>query len=102
MVISAQESIDKLRHLLEKQIEAVRKGDFSCFDELAGQSDAAMSEIAQIDVSERRKSAEQFKSLMDLYKKLELMLSAAKDTVGKQMNQIGQSRKTMQVYKNNE
>ena len=102
MNLNIEENINKLQYLLEKQIEAVRKGDFVNFDELAIKADAAVAELAKIDASGKKQFAGQLKSLTDLYKKLELVLSAAKDSVGKQINQIGKSKKTMQVYKNNE
>ena len=93
--------LDNLQSLLEKQIEMARRSDFRCVEALAEQADSIVEKIVNIKTFEQPEFDGQREHLTKLYKKLELILAAGKDSVGKQLKQVGNVRKTLKAYRNN-
>ncbi len=93
--------LDNLQSLLEKQIEMARRSNFRRVEALAGQADSIVEKIVKTKVFEQPGFDSRREHLTKLYKKLELIITAGKDSVGKQLRQVGNVRKTLQVYHNN-
>jgi len=93
--------LDNLQSLLERQIEMARRGNFGQVELLAEQADSIVEKIVKTKVFEQPGLNSRHEHLIKSYKKLELMLAAGKDAVGKQLQQIGNVRKTFKVYRSN-
>ena len=93
--------VDDLQGLLEKQIEMARRGNLRRVEALAEQADSVISKIAQVKTPEQPDLIRQRQRLTELYKQLELMLSANKDNIARQLRQTKGIRKTLQAYRNN-
>jgi hypothetical protein len=93
--------LDNLQSLLEKQIEMARKGNFRRVEALAEQAGSIVEKIVKIKPFGQPEFDGRRKHLSKLYKKLELMLAAGKDSVAKQLRQAGNARKTLKAYRNN-
>ena len=93
--------LDNLQSLLEKQIEMARRSNFRCVEALAEQADSVIEKIVKINPFGQPELDGQRKQLVKLYKKLELILAAGKDSVGRQLRQMGNVRKTFKAYRNN-
>jgi hypothetical protein len=92
--------LDNLQSLLEKQIEMARRSDFRCVEMLAEQANCIVEEIAKAKCFEKPEFDGRREHLTKLYKKLELMLTCGKDSVGSQLRQVDNVRKTLDVYHN--
>jgi hypothetical protein len=93
--------LDSLQSLLENQIEMARKGNLRHVEALAEQADSVVEKIVKTKTFAQPEFDSRRKHLVKLYKKLELMLAAAKASVGGQLRQMGNFRKTLKVYRNN-
>lgn len=93
--------LDDLQSLLENQIEMARKSNFRRVEALAEQADSVVKEIVKTNAFEQPGADFQREHLTKLYQKLELILTAGKDSVGKQLQKIGNVRKTIRAYRNN-
>lgn len=93
--------LDNLQSLLEEQIEMARRGNFRRIETLAEQAGRVVEKIVKTKAFGQPEFDGGRKHLVKLYKKLELILAANKDSVGKQLRQVGNGRKTIQVYRNN-
>ncbi len=93
--------LDDLQALLEKQIRMARKGNFRRVELLAEESGLVAEKIAQIKLFAQPKFDDRRAHLLKLYKQLELILAAGKASVGGQLRQVGDVRKTLKVYQNN-
>ena len=90
-----------LQSLLEEQIELARRSDIAGIEVLAEKANSAVSKIAQITTPEQNDFIGQRQRLTKLYKQLELMLTANKDNIARQLRQTKDTRKTLQAYRNN-
>ena len=93
--------LDNLQSLLEKQIEMARRSNFRRVEALAEQANSVVEKIVKIKAFEQPGFDGQREHLTKLYEKLELILAAGKDSVGKQLRQVGNVRKTLSAYRNN-
>ena len=93
--------LENLQSLLEEQIEAARRSNFRRVETLAGQADSIVEKIVKTKVLEQSRFDSRREHLTKLYKKLELILTAGKNSAGKQLRQVGNVRKTLHVYHNN-
>jgi len=91
--------LDDLQGLLEKQIEMARKGNLRRVEALAAQADSIVAGIVQTRVLQQPEFDDRREHLTKLYKKLELVLAAGKDAVGRQLRRVGSGRKTLQAYR---
>lgn len=91
--------LDDLQGLLEKQIEMTRRGNLRRVEALAEQADAIVARIVQTRVLQQPEFDGRREHLTKLYKKLELMLTAGKNAVSRQLRRIGSGRKTLQAYR---
>lgn len=92
---------DNLLSVLERQIKAARRGNFSLVEALAEKADSIVEKIIKTKTLEQPQFNGRREQLMKTYKKLELILAAGKDSVGKQLRQIDNGRKILHVYRNN-
>ena len=93
--------LDNLQVLLETQMEMARKGDFRRVEALAEQADSVVEKIVKTTTFAQPEFDGRRKHLVKLYKKLELILAAGKESVGRQLRQVGNVRKTLHAYRNN-
>ena len=91
--------LDELQHLLNRQIESVRKGDFRTSEALAGKLNAIVDELVRTKVLEQAEFRGQFERLAKTYRQVTLMVAAEKGRLGKQLKQVGQARKTLRAYR---
>jgi len=92
--------LDNLQNLLEQQIELARKGNYNTIEALAKQAGPSVEKIAKIKSFGRPEFDNRRKHLLELYKKLELMLVAEKTSVKKQQKQVDNVRKILNAYRN--
>jgi hypothetical protein len=92
--------LDDLQNLLEKQIEMVRRSDFSRIESLAEQAGLYIEKITDRKYLEQPEFVERREHLTQLYRKLELMLISSKDSIADQLQQVGNVRKTLAAYRN--
>ncbi len=92
--------LDNLQGLLEKQIEMARKGNYRHVKVLAEQATPAVEKIIKIKLSCQPEFDYRRKHLLQLYKKLELMLEAEKASVVRQQKQVDNVRKILRAYRN--
>jgi hypothetical protein len=92
--------LDDLQSLLEKQIEMVRKGNYRHVEVLAEQASSVIEKIAKIKSFGRPEFDDRRKHLLELYKKLELMIEAEKASVERQQKQVDNVRKILKAYRN--
>ncbi len=93
--------LDNLQSLLEKQIEMARRSNFRRVETLAEQADSVVEKIVKTKVFEQPGLDGRRELLTKLYKKLQLILATGKDSVGRQLRQVGNVRKTLSAYRNN-
>jgi len=93
--------LDNLQSLLENQIEMARKGNFRRVEALAEQADPVVEKIIKIKEFENPEFNAQREHLIKLYKKLELMIAAGKDSISKQLKQVVGGKKILKVYYKN-
>ncbi len=91
--------LDELQHLLNRQKELVRKGDFRTSEALTGKSNAIIDELVKTKVLEQAEFRGQLERLAKTYRQVTLMVAAEKDRLGKQLKQVGQARKTLRAYR---
>ena len=92
---------DDLQSLLEKQIEMARTSNFRRVEALAEQAGSIVEEIVKTKAFEQPEFGSRREHLTKLYKKLELIFAARKDSIGKELKQVGNVRKTLKAYRNN-
>lgn len=93
--------LDNLQSLLEEQIEMARKGNFRRVEVLTEQVGLVVEKIVETKSFGQPEFAGRREHLTKLYRRLELMLAAGKASVGRQLRQIGNVRKTLKAYRNN-
>jgi len=93
--------LDELQSLLEKQIEMARRSNLSRVEALAEQADSVVEKIVKTKTFDQPEFDGQRKHLVKLYKKLQLILAAGKDSVSRQLSQVGNVRKTLKAYRDN-
>jgi len=92
--------LEDLQTLLENQIEMLRKSNFSAVEALAEKAELLVREIVKTKEFEQPKFAEKRNQVMKLYKTMELMAEAGKDSVAKQLKQVANGKKTLRKYRN--
>jgi len=93
--------LDNLQSLLEEQIKTARKGNFRRVEALAEQADSVVEKIVKTKTVDQPEFDSRHKDMVNLYKKLELILTAGKDSIGSQLRQVGNVRKTLKAYRSN-
>ena len=93
--------LDNLQNLLEKQIEVARKSNLRRVEELAEQADSIVEKIAKTRTFDQPELESRRKHIVKLYKKVQLILAAGKDSVGSQLRRVSNVRKTLHAYSNN-
>jgi len=90
--------LDNLQNLLQKQIEMVRSSDLRAVETIAQQAESIVDEMIKTEELRLPEFSERRKQITELYEQLELMLSAAKDSTGKQLRQINDGLRTLHAY----
>ena len=93
--------LDELQSLLEKQIEMARRSNLRRVEALAEQADSVVEKIVKTKTFDQPEFDAQRKHMVKLYKKLQLILAAGKDSVSRQLRQVGNVRKTLKAYRDN-
>lgn len=91
--------LDELQSLLNEQIRLVRKGKFSATETMAEETGRLIEELGRIDVPERIEIRKRIERLVKSYRIIIFSVAAEKDRVEKQLQQIGQGRKTLRTYR---
>lgn len=92
--------LDDLQGLLEEQIEVALRSDFRRVEELAERAGLTVEKIVKKKCFGNPEFDDQRRHLIKLYKKLEMMLVCSKDLVSRELQQVGNVRKTFQAYHN--
>ena len=92
--------LDELQSLLEEQIESARRSNLRRVEALAEQAESVIGKIGKTEMFEQPEFDGRREYLVNLYKKLELMLAAGKASVGRQLRQVGNVKKTLKIYRN--
>ena len=90
---------DVLQGLLEKQLVSLKNGDLLNSEALARQADTLIAEMAKTKMS-RPEHNLQYENLRQLYKKMELMIEAEKDSINRQLVKVQNGKKTVRAYQN--
>jgi len=91
----------ELEYLLEKQIKLALKSDYKGVETLAEQAGGFLKKIIKMKPSDIPDFKKRRDNLLELYKKLELILATEKSIVKKQQQQANNVRKIISVYRNN-
>ena len=92
--------LDNLQSLLENQIAMARRSNFRHVEALAERANAVVEKIVETKTFDHPEFDTQRKHIVKLYKKVQLILAAEKDSVGRQMKKVGNVRKTLRAYRN--
>lgn len=93
--------LDELNSLLQEQIEMARRSNFRRVEMLAEQADSIVEKITKTKTFEQPEFNSRREHLTKLYNKLQLILAAGVDSVGRELIQVGNVRKTLNAYRNN-
>ncbi len=91
--------LDELERLLNEQTVMARKRNFDTFEELVEKSGGIVDELGRLDICESSELKERFERLVKSYRTVVLSAAAEKDSLEKQLKQIGQGRKTLRMYR---
>jgi hypothetical protein len=93
--------VDKLKNLLEKQIELVRHGNIDEAGVLSGQAGSVFMEITQTGVLELAELEERREQLRQLHKSLCLTIAAQKAGIAEKLSHVRTSKKALKAYWDN-
>jgi hypothetical protein len=93
--------LDTLKNLLEQLIEMLRKSNFQAVESIAQKTQTLVWEIVENKMFEKPHFTEKRMEIIKLYKSIELILEADKDSISKQLKQVVAGRKTLRKYRNN-
>jgi hypothetical protein len=93
--------LSELQSLLDRQIAEARRGNFSAVYALADQSGQLVERLTSGGTAETTGFKAQQAAVQDSYRKLMLMLAAARQDVDGQLSSIGQGKKLVRVYRRN-
>jgi len=96
-----QHSLAELENLLENQIKMALKSDYKGVEASAEQAGNLLKEIIKMKPSKIPDFEKRRDHLLELYKRLELMLATEKKTVRTQQQKADNIRKIISVYHNN-
>ena len=88
----------QLQMLLEKQVEALKNSNFRSLETFIKQADSMIAEITGTQQPQQPQLKGNFEYLMQLYKKLELMIEAEKTATNKQLRKIENGKMTIRAY----
>lgn len=93
------DTLDNLHQLLERQIKLALKGNYKAVEELALEADSEIKKGITIKKI-TRDAKSRYEQVLNLYKKLELMLNTEKDIVKNQQKAVDNVRKSLSAYNN--
>ena len=93
--------LDNLQKLLQKQLDFAREGGFREVAMLAEQVDSVVGKISQAGVFEKPEFKVRQEKLRQLYRDLELAITAKKSKLSGQLDHVRKGRRVIEVYKHN-
>jgi hypothetical protein len=93
-----QDPWDRLQTLLEKQVRMSKNSNIRGVEMLAEQANSVVAEITNAPSPLPPQWKQKCEAVMQLYKKLELMIEAEKDTVNKQLRKVTSGKKAVRAY----
>lgn len=90
-----------LESLLEKQIQLARRDRYRDVEAFAEKTSSLLKEITENKPADTPDFRQKYNHILQLYKELELILSAEKQSVRQRQQKAGNVRKTMEVYRSN-
>ena len=96
------ELLDKLHAILDKQTRMAQKGDLAALEDLTQKADDIVEEISHHTNLKQIIKTDQWKKLEGIYQQLTLILASQKYSIGQQIKQIKDGRKTLRTYKINQ
>jgi hypothetical protein len=91
--------LEELANILERQIELTRHDCFEESEKLVSQSEHLAVNITAAGLLDKPQYDGWRNRLTELYKDMELVLSAQKRAVAQQLNVIDKGKKTLAVYR---
>lgn len=89
---------DRLQTILEKQVQTVKNGNIRQLEALTDQTVSIIAQMAERQDTAQVPSEGQSEYIMQLYKKLELMIETQKNAVTRQLRKIESGKKTVRAY----
>ncbi|MHC4757124.1 MAG: hypothetical protein ACYTE8_00545 [Planctomycetota bacterium] len=96
------ELLDKLHAILDKQTRMAQKGNLAALEDLTQEADDIVEEISHHTNLKEIINTDQWKKLEGIYQQLTLILASQKYSIGQQIKQIKDGRKTLRTYKINQ
>jgi hypothetical protein len=95
--------LDKLKGLLEQQLELAYQGNSAGeqIEALCRQADCIVKEIIQVEILDLPEFATQKKKLKKSYENLHLALTAQKADTAEKLNHVRRGRKIVETYRGN-
>ncbi len=91
--------LDELEGILEAQISLARRGKIGDVERLSEQAGCLVKKMAQEGISESVEFRPRQEKLQELYRRLVLIVTAAKAQAAEQLQQVGQGRKMLETYR---
>lgn len=93
-----QDLPDQLKTVLQKQIQSVKNNKLTDAQTLAEQANAIVAQIVDAPLSQQSLYREKCGEVLELYKKLTLMLEAEKNNINRQQRKVSNGKKTLRAY----
>jgi hypothetical protein len=93
--------LDKLKNVLQKQIELAKRGNIGEVETLVKQAGLLMEGVSELRILELPEYKNYREKLQGLYKELCLILTEQKAGLAEELSQIRKGRKTIEVYRDN-
>ena len=88
----------QLQMLLEKQVETLKNNNFRSLETLVERADSIVAEITRAQLAQQPQLKGDFDYLMQLYKKLELMIEAETTSTKKQLRKVENGKMAVRAY----
>lgn len=95
---SQEDLLGALQQVLQEQIARVKKGDLGGVEALSGQAGELLTALQKKQASEPNLPKERYEPLIKLYQQLELIIAAEKESVRRQLQKVGEGKKTIHAY----
>ena len=88
----------QLQTVLEKQVEMLKNSNFRSLEILVERADSIIAEITREQMAQQPQLKENVEYLMQLYKKLELMIEAETTSTKKQLRKVENGKMAVRAY----
>ena len=93
-----QDLPDQLKTVLQKQVQLVKNNKLTDAQTLAERAGAIVAQIIDAPSQQQSLSREKCEEVLELYKKLTLMLEAEKNNINRQQRKVSNGKKTLRAY----